>query len=165
MDLKKLIEVYELARSAHNRQRRKSGEPYITHPIAVADIAMTQEADEQTIHACLLHDVVEDTPITLEEIEAKFGKEVAFLVDGVTKEEDPEATLDKVRKYAQKDKRVIMIKLCDRIHNTSDLNSASKEIARTRQNYKVSNPLYIKLGRDFGYENLASELEKSTNNL
>ena len=85
-DIGVITEAFELADSAHADQKRKSGEPYIIHPVAVATILVeTVEMDTETITAALLHDVVEDTEIKLEEIQKKFGKDVAHLVDGVTK--------------------------------------------------------------------------------
>ena len=117
--------AYHLAEEAHKDQKRASGEPYILHPLAVAQILADMKIDTQTITASLLHDVVEDTQYTLEDIEKRFGKEVAFLVDGVTKlsrlnyrtKEDQQ--LNSMRKMflaMAKDVRVVVIKLADRLH-------------------------------------------------
>ena len=153
MNLNKLFEVYEFAKQAHKGQKRETGEDYITHPIIVAQIAMNHKADQPTIHACLLHDVVEDTPITLEQITEKFGREIAFLVDGVTKKDTPELTIYKIKKYSQIDKRVIQIKLADRIHNVNTI------MPETIPKYKISTPEYIRLGERFGYNELVEELK------
>lgn len=155
-DFKKLLEVYEFAKKAHKGQFRKTGEDYITHPVAVAGIAQLYEADEPTVYACMLHDVVEDTPIKLEEIIDRFGKEVAFLVDGVTKENSEEKTIEKIKKYSKKDSRVILIKLADRIHNLQNMND--DEIFKGDwKNYRISTPIYIEIGRQHGYNDLAQK--------
>lgn len=154
MTLTEFIKVYDFAKFAHEGQRRKTGEPYITHPLYVADIAREFErADWQTIYACLLHDVVEDTPVKLEEIAKRFGDGVAFLVDGVTEEETPEATFDKIRRYSETDSRVIVVKMADRVHN---IRTITPEII---PKYKTTTPPLIELGREHGFLNLASVLE------
>ena len=164
-ELKKL-DAYAFAKQAHEGQKRVLGEDYITHPLDVAEIAKKHGADEATIYACLLHDVVEDTPITLEEITEIFGQEVAFLVEGVTKVENPEftkqenqeKTLEKVSKYAKQDKRVLLIKLSDRIHNMMYCEHA--ELKKTLKRYKKENPLYIHLGRKYKFDNLTNKLSE-----
>ena len=157
MNLFKLFEVYEFAKEAHEGQFRKTGEPYMSHPIAVAKIARKHGADESTIYACLLHDVVEDTNVSLKEIIDKFGEEVAFLVDGVTKVEgDKLATLQKAREYAEIDERVGLIKLADRCHNIS-IPVYSLE---WRRNYSKSTEFYINLGKGLGLGNLVNKLER-----
>ena len=118
--------AYELANDAHKEQKRVSGEPYILHPLAVAQILADMEIDTTTITASLMHDVVEDTTYTLEDMERLFGKEVAFLVDGVTKlnrldyrtKEDQQVnSMRKMFLAMAKDIRVVVIKLADRLHN------------------------------------------------
>ena len=163
MNIDTLFAVYEFAMRAHEGQKRKTGEPYITHPVAVAQIAINAEgdSDEIPIYACLLHDVVEDTSATLDDISARFGEEVAFLVDGVTKKGSPEETIAKVREYSDKDKRVIMIKLADRIHNTSTLEG----LETIKEKYKKSNPFYIELGREKGYGGLSNVLHRLTGSI
>ena len=160
MNLNKLFEVYEFAKSAHESidQKRKTGEPYITHPIEVANLAFSYGSDEQTIHACLLHDVVEDTPIKLEEITRRFGQETSFLVDGVTKLETPEKTLEKIKEYSNENSRVILIKLLDRLHNTDNLNG----LDYIKKKYKISNPWYIELARKHNLIELSDKLEQLT---
>src|ERR1700752_2700620 len=127
-----LARVYELADAAHEGQRRASGESYIEHPLAVAGILAELEMDRQTIAAALLHDVVEDTSITSEEVAAEFGDEIATLVDGVTKltripyQSKEDAQVENLRKMflaMAKDIRVIIIKLADRLHNMRTLSS------------------------------------------
>ena len=84
-DLTLLRKAYEVADTMHNQQKRKSGEPFIIHPVAVATMLAEMEMDMPSIIAGMLHDVIEDTPMTYEDVEAQFGKEIAYLVDGVTK--------------------------------------------------------------------------------
>ncbi|MEZ5267708.1 MAG: HD domain-containing protein [Microthrixaceae bacterium] len=118
--------AYELAAKCHEGQLRRSGEPYITHPLAVASIVASYGMDDTTISAALLHDAVEDTGLTLAEVEDRFGGEVAAIVDGVTKleriafdskEDQQAATMRKMLVAMAKDIRVLVIKLADRLHN------------------------------------------------
>ncbi len=121
-----LERAYETAKAAHEGQRRKSGEAYITHPVAVTQILAGYGLDEATLAAALLHDVVEDTDLTLDDIVADFGEEVAYLIDGVTKldrisystrEQAQAATIRKMVVAMAEDLRVLLIKLADRLHN------------------------------------------------
>jgi len=159
MNYNKLLKVYEFAETAHHKQKRETGEEYITHPIIVARIASEYLADEPTIYACLLHDVVEDTQVTLNQIKEEFGEEISFLVDGVTKSDTPEKTFNKIEEYSKKDKRVIIIKLADRIHNLSTMGD-SKISKKTLEKYKISTPWYIALGRSYGFNDLSNKLEE-----
>lgn len=129
-DLERIKKAYDLARDAHKNQRRRSGEPYIMHPVAVAKILFKLGMDNECIIGALLHDVVEDTEYDLDYIRREFGDEVALLVDGVTKltkiplstREDVQA--ENIRKMfiaMNEDVRVIIIKLCDRLHNMRTL--------------------------------------------
>ncbi len=127
-----LMRVYEVADQAHEGQRRASGESYIEHPLAVAGILADLEMDRQTIAAAILHDVVEDTSITAEQVSAQFGEEIGALVEGVTKltripyQSKEEAQVENLRKMFMamaKDIRVIIIKLADRLHNMRTLAS------------------------------------------
>ncbi|MGI6145340.1 MAG: RelA/SpoT family protein [Peptococcia bacterium] len=149
--------AYAFAKKAHTKQKRISGEPYICHSLAVAQILNSLELDMATIAAGLLHDVVEDTPVVLSEIEEKFGAEIALLVDGVTKltrlesrskEEQQVENLRKMFVAMAKDIRVIMIKLADRLHNMRTLNHQpehkQKEIAR--ETLEIFAPLADRLG-------------------
>ena len=121
--------AYEYARNAHKDQKRKNGEPFFSHCLAAAESVAEWGLDETTIAAALLHDVVEDTPHTLSSIKEKFGEDVAFLVDGVTKigkvrYRGIEAKVENLRKfilYLSKDIRVILVKLADRLHNMKTL--------------------------------------------
>ena len=121
-----VLKAYEYAKNAHANQKRASGEPYFIHPCAVADILMELGLDAATIAAALLHDVIEDTEATAEDIKREFGDEVLDLVSGVTKlekivfksKEDAEAeNFRKIFVAMAKDMRVIIIKLADRLHN------------------------------------------------
>ena len=125
-DLDLIQKAYDLAEQNHNGQFRKTGEPYIEHPVSVAAIVLELGLDTTSIVAALLHDVVEDTSVTLEEVEKEFGKETAHLVDGVTKlgkivistqEEQQAENLRKMLLAMSQDIRVMLIKLCDRLHN------------------------------------------------
>lgn len=130
-DMDKLQRAFELAREAHKEQKRKSGEPYIIHPIAVARIAAVELGlDANSVCAAFLHDVVEDTPMTVEEIGQMFGSDVAFLVDVVTKKKKSKfITSKQVDNYQQLldsvhyDIRALMVKIADRLHNMRTLSS------------------------------------------
>lgn len=172
LNLQKLIEVYEFARNAHSKQKRKTGEPYITHPVAVAEIARQHKADGATIYACLLHDVVEDTPISLDEITEMFGQEIAFLVDGVTKVDENgltsmEKTDRKILEYAKKDRRVALIKLSDRLHNLQNpFESDDFQISQKwKKKYLGYVEWYKNLAMNFGYHEFVPELEEAINKL
>ena len=129
-DIALIRRAYELAEKAHSGQRRVSGEAYIIHPLHVAKILTDLHMDDATVSAALLHDVVEDTIYTNEEMQQMFGEEIAMLIDGVTKlgklqyKSKEEAQLESYRKMflaMAKDIRVIMIKLADRLHNMRTL--------------------------------------------
>ncbi|MDQ6823559.1 MAG: bifunctional (p)ppGpp synthetase/guanosine-3',5'-bis(diphosphate) 3'-pyrophosphohydrolase [Candidatus Eremiobacteraeota bacterium] len=152
-----LTRVYEVADLAHDGQHRASGESYIEHPLAVAGILAELEMDRQTIAAALMHDVVEDTSITTEEVSAKFGEEIANLVDGVTKltripyQSKEEAQVENLRKMFMamaKDIRVIIIKLADRLHNMRTLASLppAKQQSIARETLDIYAPIAHRLG-------------------
>ncbi len=152
-----LTRVYELADAAHEGQRRASGESYIEHPLAVAGILAELEMDHQTIAAALLHDVVEDTSITSEQVTQQFGEEVARLVEGVTKltripyQSKEDAQVENLRKMflaMAKDIRVIIIKLADRLHNMRTLASLppAKQQAIARETLDIYAPIAHRLG-------------------
>ncbi len=157
-DISMVEKAYRLADEAHKEQKRKSGEPYIIHPLCVAIILADLEMDKETIAAGLLHDVVEDTVCNCEEIEKEFSSEVALLVDGVTKLGQLSYDADKVEVQAEnlrkmflamaKDIRVIIIKLADRLHNMRTLKympeHKQKEIAR--ETMEIYAPLAQRLG-------------------
>jgi len=154
VDVKK---AFELADKAHEQQQRVSGEPYITHPLAVAQILAELQIDTTTITASLLHDVVEDTSYTLENLTQEFGSQVAFLVDGVTKlsridyrtKEDQQ--LNSMRKMflaMAKDVRVVVIKLADRLHNMRTLKymRSDKQKRIAQETLEIFAPLAHRLG-------------------
>ncbi len=152
-----LRRVYEVADRAHDGQRRASGESYIEHPLAVAGILAELEMDRNTIAAALLHDVVEDTMITSEEVAAQFGDEIAGLVDGVTKltripyQSKEDAQVENLRKMFMamaRDIRVIIIKLADRLHNMRTLASLppAKRQSIARETLDIYAPIAHRLG-------------------
>lgn len=154
-DKRDILDAYHFAKKAHAGQRRKTGEDYITHPVAVAEFLLNYGTDKETIIAGLLHDVVEDTPIEYKEILDKFGKNVAFLVDGVTKEEG--RTQEKIKAKSLINKRVLLVKLADRIHNlTTPINSKEWRI----KYYNSTKEYYIPIAKEFGFDDLAERLEK-----
>ena len=157
-DLSLIERAYHIARDAHKDQKRKSGEPYIIHPLCVAIILAELELDKESIIAGILHDVVEDTVMTEEELAEIFGKEVALLVDGVTKLTQLNWSADKVEMQAEnlrkmflamaKDIRVILIKLSDRLHNmrTMQYMKPEKQKDKSRETIEIYAPLADRLG-------------------
>jgi guanosine-3',5'-bis(diphosphate) 3'-pyrophosphohydrolase len=152
-----LMRAYELAVAAHQGQRRASGESFIEHPLAVAGILVDLELDHRTIAAALLHDVVEDTSITTEQVTAQYGEEISRLVDGVTKltripyQSKEDAQVENLRKMflaMAKDIRVIIIKLADRLHNMRTLGSLppAKQQAIARETLDIYAPIAHRLG-------------------
>ena len=157
-DTSLIEEAYLTAKNAHKDQKRRSGEPYIIHPLSVAIILAELEMDKETIAAALLHDVAEDTAFGLDKIREKFGDEIAELVDGVTKLTKIRYTADKVERQAEnlrkmflamaKDIRVIIIKLADRLHNMRTLQymSREKQIEKARETMEIYAPIAQRLG-------------------
>ena len=157
-DISLIEKAYRLAYDAHKDQARKSGEPYIIHPLCVAIILADLEMDKETIAAGLLHDVVEDTIFTTEEIEQEFGSDVALLVDGVTKLGRLQYNGDKIELQAEnlrkmflamaKDIRVIIIKLADRLHNMRTLKHMipDKQQEKARETLDIYSPIAQRLG-------------------
>ncbi|WP_328751009.1 HD domain-containing protein [Streptomyces sp. NBC_00285] len=163
-DLEPLRRAYVLAESSHRGQMRKSGEPYITHPLAVTLILAELGAETTTLTASLLHDTVEDTEVTLDQVGEEFGAEVRFLVDGVTKLEkvdygaaaEPE-TFRKMLVATGNDVRVMSIKLADRLHNMRTLGVMRPE--KQARIAKVTRDVLIPLAERLGVQALKTELE------
>ncbi|MDO4977595.1 MAG: bifunctional (p)ppGpp synthetase/guanosine-3',5'-bis(diphosphate) 3'-pyrophosphohydrolase [Eubacteriales bacterium] len=157
-DISLIEKAFNIAKEAHKDQKRKSGEPYLIHPICVAMILAELELDKETIIAGLLHDVVEDTDMTLEDLSAEFNDEVALLVDGVTKLGQLSYSHDKMDIQAEnlrkmflamaKDIRVILIKLADRLHNMRTLQfmKPEKQREKARETMDIYAPIAHRLG-------------------
>ena len=156
-DTDRIMAAYQVAKEAHKDQRRRSGEPYISHPVAVAIILVGLGMDTETLVAALLHDVVEDTATTGESIEKQFGEDVALMVNGVTKlgqvpfstrEEQQAENVRKMRLAMAQDVRVIIIKLADRLHNMRTLESMppQKQRDKSLETMEVYAPLAHRLG-------------------
>ncbi len=165
--VERVREAFEYAETAHKGQKRKSGEAFITHPIAVADILSDLHLDGATIAAAILHDVVEDTPSSMAEVEQKFGKEVAEIVDGVTKLDQvqfksrKEAQAESFRKMILamvRDIRVIMVKLADRTHNMRTLASMPPE--KRRAVARETLDIYAPIANRLGIHSIKLELEE-----
>ncbi|MGK2348243.1 RelA/SpoT family protein [Actinomyces sp. W5033] len=163
-DTSLIVRAYQVAEKAHEGQKRKSGEPYITHPVAVATILGELGMTPQTLAAALLHDTVEDTDYTLEHLRADFGDEIALLVDGVTKLDKLQygeaAQAETVRKMIiamSKDIRVLLIKLGDRLHNARTWKHVSKETAARKA--KETLEIYAPLAHRLGMNTIKWELE------
>lgn len=155
--IEQVLKAYEVGAKAHDGQTRLSGEPYISHPIAVAQILADMHMDGQTIAAAILHDVVEDTETDLEDLEMLFGKEIASLVDGVSKLDQiqfnsrAEAQAESFRKMMLamiEDIRVIMVKLADRLHNmkTLDAMPRDKQARIATETLEIYAPIANRLG-------------------
>jgi GTP diphosphokinase / guanosine-3',5'-bis(diphosphate) 3'-diphosphatase len=158
--------AYEFSDRAHSGQKRESGEPYITHCLEVAFILAEQHLDSATIAAGLIHDVVEDTSVTIEEIRKEFGDEIALLVDGVTNlgkvkfESREEGQVEYFRKMLlsmARDIRVILIKLADRLHNMRTLQFVKPE--KRQRVASETLEVYAPLAHRFGIARIKSELE------
>jgi GTP pyrophosphokinase len=164
-DITRLQSAYHFSEAAHEGQFRKSGEPYISHPLAVANILAQWHLDSQALTAALLHDVMEDTAVTKNEISRNFGKPVADLVDGVSKldkiefETHEEAQAENFRKMLlamARDVRVILIKLADRLHNMRTLDAVGPEQRRrvARETLEIYAPIANRLGLNSIYQEL-----------
>jgi GTP pyrophosphokinase len=161
-----MSKAFETARTAHSQQIRKSGEGYINHPLAVAKIVADIGLDETTVIAALLHDAVEDTEITVADVERDFGPEVAAIVDGVTKlerirfdskEEQQAATMRKMLVAMAKDLRVLIIKLADRLHNMRTI--AAMPLEKQQRIASETLDIYAPLAHRLGMQGLKQQLE------
>ena len=165
-DTERLREAFYFAYSAHEGQKRKDGSPYVTHAVAATEIASEMGLDDDALVACLLHDVIEDTPHGYEEVQKRFGKAVADIVEGVTKltrmqyQTKEEAQVESLRKMLlamSKDIRVILIKIADRVHNmrTMDFQTPEKQLEKSRETMEIYAPIAHRLG----IEHFKAELE------
>src|SRR5215212_2319782 len=165
VDIALVERAFEFSESAHRGQFRKSGEPYITHPLAVASILSQWRLDAQGLAAALLHDVMEDTKVSKHEIEHSFGKPVADMVDGLSKLDQieftsrEEAQAENFRKMLlamAQDVRVILIKLADRLHNmrTLDAVPVAKRQRIARETLEIYAPIANRLGLNSIYQEL-----------
>ncbi|MFN5603609.1 MAG: RelA/SpoT family protein [Actinomycetes bacterium] len=161
-----MTKAFEVARLAHSQQKRKSGEGYINHPLAVAKIVADIGLDETTVAAALLHDAVEDTEITIADVEREFGSEVAAIVDGVTKleriqfdskEAQQAATMRKMLVAMAKDLRVLIIKLADRLHNMRTI--AAMPVDKQQRIASETLDIYAPLAHRLGMQGLKQQLE------
>ena len=162
-----MSKAYTFALNAHKDQKRDSGDPYLTHPVAVASILTDLKLDSATIATGLLHDTIEDTQTTYKTVEKEFGKEVADLVDGVTKISEIEGKIienskaENIRKLilaTSKDIRILLVKIADRLHNMRTLNSISDKNRRTRI-AKETMEIYAPLADRMGMNHIRDELE------
>jgi len=162
-----LKQAYQVARDAHEGQMRTSGEPYITHPVAVARILADMRLDHETLMAALLHDTIEDTPVTKEELAALFSESIAELVEGVSKldklkfRDKKEAQAENFRKMMMamtQDIRVILIKLADRTHNMRTLGALRPD--KRRRIARETLEIYAPIANRLGIHNIKSELEE-----
>ena len=165
-DLSKIISAYEFAAKAHDGQMRSSGKPYITHPLAVAYTLLELGMDTDTICAALLHDVVEDTDATLDDLKKRFGQDVALLVDGVTKlskiptstkEEQQAENIRKILLAMSQDIRVMIIKLSDRLHNMRTLKYRPMEKQRSTALETMN--IYAPIAHRLGIRAIKEELQ------
>ena len=165
-DIDRIRAAYDYAVKAHEQQKRKDGSPYVTHCIAATEIACEMGLDEEALMACLLHDTIEDTDTTYDDIKSRFGTEIADIVDGVTKltrvhyqtKEDAQAeNLRKMFLAMSKDIRVILIKIADRMHNmrTMEFQSPEKQLEKSRETMEIYAPIAHRLG----VERMKDELE------
>ena len=158
--------AYVYAASAHEGQLRRSGHPYISHPLAVADILATMRMDHQTVIAALLHDVIEDTGVAKQALGKRFGKPVAEIVDGVSKLKNifrshAEAQAENFQKMAMamaKDLRVIMVKLADRLHNMRTIGVMSNE--QRRRSARETLEFYAPIANRLGIHTMKLDLEE-----
>lgn len=165
---KRLRDAFEFAKMAHGTQERRDGTPYITHPWSAAMILTKLHVDEDTLIACLLHDVPEDTEYTIEQVGERFGPKVQFLVDGITKlskvhyRNDMESrqieSLKKLFIHSAQDPRIILIKLADRLHNMMTLDAIDKPEKRARI-AKETIEIYVPIANLFGVWELKNQLE------
>lgn len=168
LNTERVTRAYEFAKRAHEGQARKDGTPYITHPVSAAKILTDLHVDEDTLIACLLHDVPEDTSYTLEDIEKEFGEKVEFLVDGITKlskvhyrndmEERQIESLKKLFLHSAKDPRIILVKLADRLHNMQTIDAIPNPLKRERI-ARETLEIFVPIANLLGIWELKNQLE------
>ena len=169
VDTKRLFAAFQYADNAHSNQLRKDGSPFVTHPLAVAEIVAELELDTDSIIAALLHDCIEDTGVTHEEVAKQFGSDVAELVEGVTKltrvtytskEEEQMENLRKMLMAMAKDIRVILIKICDRLHNMRTMNYQTPR--KQREKALETMEIYAPIAHRLGMQRIKWELEDTS---
>ena len=165
--VEQVVDAYRVAKAAHEGQFRSSGEPYVTHPVAVCQILADMHLDHETLMAALLHDVIEDTPVTQDELAAQFGETVGDLVEGVSKldklkfRDHKEAQAENFRKMMMamvQDLRVILIKLADRTHNMRTLGALRPD--KRRRIARETLDIYAPIANRLGIHNIKYELEE-----
>ncbi|MFA4815291.1 MAG: RelA/SpoT family protein [Candidatus Gracilibacteria bacterium] len=168
LDTTRILHAYEFAKRAHEGQTRKDGSPYINHPVSATRILTDLRVDEDTLIACLLHDVPEDTSYTLKDIKAEFGEKVEFLVDGITKlskvhyrnemEERQIESLKKLFLHSAKDPRIILVKLADRLHNMQTIDAIPNPLKRERI-ARETLEIFVPIANLLGIWELKNQLE------
>ncbi|MFH1506043.1 MAG: HD domain-containing protein [archaeon] len=163
-DLVKIEHALEIAEKAHEGQKRKNGDAFLTHPISTGEILLDMDADAHTVCAGLLHDTVEDTELSLKEIEEQFSRDICRLIKAVTKfkvfssnELNSINYNNKIKDAGEHDTRVFLIKLADRLHNTRTIDALPKE--KKEKMFKENKEFFIPLARKLGFGDIANELE------
>ena len=163
-----ISKAFFFSKMAHEGQKRKGGEDFFIHPLEVAKMLSGPGADEETVCAALLHDVVEDTEVTLDKVREEFGEKIAFLVEALTKtsldfeskEERRARYREQLKKAIEEDRRVLLIKLADRLHNIKTLHVFEKK--KRLRIAKETLDFYVPLARKYGLENFAKQLEEKS---
>ena len=159
-DLCKIVKAYDIAKDAHEGHYRKTGEPFFEHPVRVTLLLLKHSKRTDAICASLLHDTVEDTGTTLQDIREEFGDKVAFIVDGVTKgkNQSKKSALQKVMRFGKKDKSIILLKLVDKIDNLETLHVHHQE--KQKELLREVKQVYIKMAKQMRKPDIVKEFQK-----